>query len=347
MPVKTKIDHSTPAITIEAILLGFAALGFPVDQIRDKLRLRPSYFDPMEPLPPQVWAELWKIAFHYDQRPELPSLVAYQIPFGVFGALDYLASSTKTIRDSLKSLANYFGSVSMDTQLNVNFPANGPGMVRLVHYDQNAHEDEEESSIGEEYTIAVILARYSANQHFKPLRVYLRRPQLPGKVHEKLFGAPVIYEASTSGFDISPFCLDLQQESVDPHLHRLLSQFSRQLNLPRSDQSLKDVTIAIRSSLLYLLPQGRSSASEIANQLGISDRSLHRRLEEIGANFQQVLDQFRLEQSEKLISEERLSFSEIAFELGFSDQSGWSRFFKRVRGTTPSQWKKTNHPRAT
>jgi AraC-like DNA-binding protein len=80
---------------------------------------------------------------------------------------------------------------------------------------------------------------------------------------------------------------------------------------------------------------------DIAKRLGLSVRSLHRRLSEDGFSFKLLTDQTRHELAEGLLKDQRYSIAEIAFVTGFSEQSAFTRAFKRWSGATPAQFRKT------
>ena len=90
------------------------------------------------------------------------------------------------------------------------------------------------------------------------------------------------------------------------------------------------------------MPRGQAVAERVARSLGISERTLHRRLSESGTSFQDVLDQFRIQESERLLMQGRVDLAAVALALGFSDQAAWNRFFRRVRNMSPTAWQKAN-----
>ena len=67
----------------------------------------------------------------------------------------------------------------------------------------------------------------------------------------------------------------------------------------------------------------------------MSPRTLHRRLEDEGTSFRQVLGEVRRELAARHLSERQLAISEIAFLLGFSEPSAFHRAFKRWTGHAP------------
>jgi AraC-like DNA-binding protein len=322
---------SFPAVSVDALLAGLDACGVDSRRIRHDLGLAPRYVDPAELLPYAVWNDIWAAAKALDPRPELPTLAAQNVPFGMFGALDYLAGSSETIRGGLLSLADYFSAVSAGTELEMDFSAFDAGTVRLINTTACSVENDE-------FTVAVIIARFSGvgRGRFQPERVYLTRPPLEGRPHERLINAPVLYGASHAGFDISEVMLDIEQQTADPRLHMTLGELSTKMGFRTGLENRFEITV--RSRLRSLMPRNQAIAERVAASLGVSERTLHRRLTQLGTSFQEVSDQFRIEESERHLLQGRLQLVEIALALGFADQTSWSRFFRRMRGTSPRAW---------
>lgn len=91
----------------------------------------------------------------------------------------------------------------------------------------------------------------------------------------------------------------------------------------------------LRRLLTELLPSGPPGLDEAARRLGLSSRSLQRRLQEAGTTFAQVVDATRRELALRHLQDRRLSLTEIAFLTGFADASAFHRAFRRWTGTTP------------
>ena len=89
-----------------------------------------------------------------------------------------------------------------------------------------------------------------------------------------------------------------------------------------------------------LLQQEEVLQSYVAKRLHCSERTLQRQLKTYQLNFQDILDQYRLEQS-KLYLQQGKSLSEIAERLNYADQSAFGRAFKRWTGITPKQFLKS------
>jgi len=190
----------------------------------------------------------------------------------------------------------------------------------------------------DEFTTAVILGRFRevSGGQFRPRCVYLTRSPLTNSPHAEIFGAPLIYGATHAGFDCSRESLNLEQSMADPRLHGTLLEIAKKLGFASDGKT--GIEVSVRSRLRSLMPTGQAVAERVARSLGISERTLHRRLSESGTTFQGVLDQFRIEESERLLLQGRLDLAAIALALGFSDQAAWNRFFRRLRNMSPTAW---------
>ena len=101
------------------------------------------------------------------------------------------------------------------------------------------------------------------------------------------------------------------------------------------DPFLRDVRAAIRRAL----PGGSLNVDDLAADIGISRRTLQRRLSNLGASFKQLLQDVREEQSRRYLDDPRLAITEIAMLLGYSDQASFSNAFKSWCGFAPSEYR--------
>ena len=88
-----------------------------------------------------------------------------------------------------------------------------------------------------------------------------------------------------------------------------------------------------------LLSGGVPQLSEVSKNMGLGGRTVQRRLSERGHSFQSLTDEARRKLAQQLIRSSTYSFSEIAFLTGFSEQSAFSRAFKRWSGQTPKAYR--------
>ena len=88
------------------------------------------------------------------------------------------------------------------------------------------------------------------------------------------------------------------------------------------------------------------NVNEVANQLGIPRQHLSEILNvHMGVRFQDLLNQYRVEEFIKCLHQENYknyTLLGIATEVGFSSKSSFNSTFKKLKGVTPSQYKKQN-----
>ena len=95
----------------------------------------------------------------------------------------------------------------------------------------------------------------------------------------------------------------------------------------------------IRTTILQLLPNGYPKLSVVANLVGISRRTLQRRLMMIGTTYTNLVNELRFDLADELLQNDEMKISKIATELGFVNHSGFCRAFRGWSGMTPRQYR--------
>ena len=98
------------------------------------------------------------------------------------------------------------------------------------------------------------------------------------------------------------------------------------------------VASQVRQLLISLLPSGRADQELVSKRLNRSASSLQRQLAEEGLTYRGVLDSTRRSLAEDYLSDGKYSQAQIAYMLGFSDQSNFSRAFRRWTTMSPKQF---------
>jgi len=322
-----------PAATARALLAGFSALGLDAERIRIEAGIDAGTLGRLDAeLEAEVFTRLWQSAGRRAPRPELPTEVGLAIPFGAFGALDYLAGSARDVEAGFLTLATHFRQVAPFFTVEVLPGEPDGGVVRLVWMQPQPSRD-----LGDEFTLAVMVGRFreTTNGLFRVSAVRLpgARPAAPTR-HEQLLGAPVTFGCAVATLEAPAASWKLPLRGADPVLQRTLRELADRLQLGAFESDLES---AVRARLRSLLPDGTPGAAGVARLLGLSERTLQRRLHESGTSFLRVLDSFREAEAERLISA-GVPLAQAALRLGFSDQSAWNRAFRRWKGMAPTRW---------
>ena len=99
------------------------------------------------------------------------------------------------------------------------------------------------------------------------------------------------------------------------------------------------VSNQVKNILRLMLKQQAPSSQMIAEKLGMSSRTLQRKLGEEGTHYQDVLNELRLELALYFLKNTALSLESIAFELGYAEARSFYRSFKQWTGHTAGSYR--------
>nr|WP_255471208.1 AraC family transcriptional regulator [Paracoccus sp. M683] len=201
---------------------------------------------------------------------------------------------------------------------------------------------EAEPDAAADVTFAALLelGRRGTGRHIKPLRVEMTRPGPVSKAHSSYFDGPIRTGSAQNALVLRAVDLDLPFAGHNPDLLAILDpsltaspgEIEAQSSLP------EQVKILIKRRIA----SGKPEIGEVARELGMSDRSLQRRLAEHGASYRGLVDEARRELGRHLLADERNHIDEIAFLLGFQDKGSFYRAFRGWEGVTPAAWRRMN-----
>ena len=287
-------------------------------------------------IPAQRYYELLeKIAGQIDVT-DLPVRTGASMRLDEYGALGLAFKAATTLGASFARVERYARLWTSVVEYELR-PATG-GTLFILH---RAGERRLGMRLSNEATLvsAVAIARQVCPVPLAPVEVLVRHPA-PRRVaaHEEWFGCPVRFGAERDAILFSNETLArpniLGDEGISQylttHLDAELSEMTREPAL----------VMQARAAIAQALSEGAPKMAEIASGLGLSARSFHRRLSEHGMSFQSLTEETRRDLAEGLLRDERHSLAEIAFLTGFSEQSAFTRAFKRWVGTTPATYRK-------
>lgn len=172
-------------------------------------------------------------------------------------------------------------------------------------------------------------------QGFRFLRVRLRRPAPPAlQPYRDALGVVPEFGAPYNEVSFSQAMLDAPNDLANPVLVEILSAHATNLlqALPTTQPLIQQVEAALR----LRLGRGEGAMPEVARALGMSARTLHRRLAAFGTTFQQVADGVRRSAACHRLRTTDQTVENLASALGFASTSAFQRAFRRWTGMTPS-----------
>jgi AraC-like DNA-binding protein len=181
---------------------------------------------------------------------------------------------------------------------------------------------------------ALALLRGATGIEWVPLEVSFQHPAPADTApHREVFRAPIHFSAADTRMVLADAVLESPHLAPDPRLGAYLSRHAEGLlaRLP----AVTGLAPQVQRLLADELRGGDPSQDRIAKKLGMSTRTLQRRLRDEGSTFVDIVDGLRRELSQIYLGDPKLTVYEVAFLLGFTDTSAFFRAFRRWTGRTP------------
>lgn len=253
----------------------------------------------------------------------------------LFDVLGYVIINSPTLGEALNRLVRYH-TIWTDGAL-FRLRVEGPRACLTYEYvEGEGGERRHDSEMT--FSIAVSFARRVTGVDWAPLEVSFRHPQPPGTdEHRRIFRAPVRFNRPSNELVMDSSLLGLPLTKADPGLCDILDRQAQELlaKVPHQDSLARQV----RGLLAEALKAGDPRLETLSQRLGLSARTLQRRLREEGTSHQDLLDEVRRELSRRYLQEPELAICEVAYLLGFSEPSAFHRAFRRWTGLTPKAFR--------
>jgi AraC-like DNA-binding protein len=182
-------------------------------------------------------------------------------------------------------------------------------------------------------TVALRLIRRLANASWRPIRVeFAHAAPRSCAEHERVFGAKVAFGQPTAALVLAAADLERAVPGAD---RSLLPVVERHLDEVLAAQAGDAFVQRVRSTIAESLCDGAPSLQTLAKGMGLSARTLQRRLDEHELVFRDLVAEIRQELARRYLAERDTNLTEIAFLLGYSELSAFDRAFRRWTGATP------------
>ncbi len=229
-----------------------------------------------------------------------------------------------------KLLSNtYFFKVEKDTE------------ISRVFLNREAHRRGVELSNEATLSATVVVLRAMTESDISPVEVSFKHAP-PRKLEDytKAFNCLILFNQPQNYIAYKKEDLEMRTAKADESINKfLLERVEEETNGIKlnSNKLIFDVENLIKDAL----PSGIPGVEQIGQIMGMSRRTLTRRLAENGLTFRDLIKRIQEEVSKDLLKNSARSIAEIAFETGFSEQSAFSRAFKNWTNLSPVEFRKT------
>lgn len=158
-------------------------------------------------------------------------------------------------------------------------------------------------------------------------------------LYNEIFQAPVRFGAERNALCIHPHWANIRERDANPYaLALFIDHAEALLTLLQETETFK---ARVEEKILSELHRGPVARELVARDLGVSERTLHRRLKSENLTYGEVYDAVRDTMAREYLISGKTTVAEVAFLLGFSETSAFVRAFRRWTGTNPSDFRQT------
>jgi len=249
------------------------------------------------------------------------------------GLLHYVFGSSDMLGDALQRAVRYARIVN--ESLALKYRENNEVAVDFSYVGVPRSQDCHQS----EFLMATILraCREATGRRLQPLHVKFAHHRNGDCSQLNAFlGVDAEFAAGADEITFPVSISEIPVMGADPFLNDLLVDYCEEA-LSRHRTGERTFRLEVENALVPLLPHGKARLGEIARRLGMSDRTLARRLSQEGVTFNTVLEELKFDLAKRYLGDPDLSISEIAWLLGYQEVSAFTHAFKRWSGKTPRQ----------
>ena len=253
-----------------------------------------------------------------------------------FGTLGYALLMSTCLRTTLERLIRFHRVIS-DASFGELYEDHDS---ETLVFNLTNKDEKQYSPARQDAAIAWIISVLQVNfqRPLSPVSVSFphSRPDCAGKYYE-LFQSPIHFDAPVCGFALSLTDAD----RILPSGNKDMADFNDQaMTQYLSTKDSDPLVLRVIKIIVEHLPSGDATVEKAASELFYSTRKLQRLLHEEGTSFITLLNDTRRDIAKQYVRDQDMDMTEIAFLLGFSEQSTFSRSFKRWTGESPSSFRK-------
>lgn len=273
------------------------------------------------------------------RSPHLGIDLVRNLPLGAFGLADYRFSASAILGEALTS-----------------FRPSRPDFVESIRYELAIEDDvahiemlplfafPRNYPIGEGFAMAIVVRRLRDVMGDAAVKLTAARFVYPApastRIFDEFFGVPVQFGAASYDIAFARDLLEAPLLTANADLARVLAERAPApgARAPDADPFLDRVRAAVAAALAVEPPA--VSISDVSGRLGLTPRSLQRRLQEKHVSFSSFVDEARRALAQDLLSREGTLLCDVAYRLGFNSVTAFFRAFRRWTGASPRQFQR-------
>jgi AraC-like DNA-binding protein len=249
------------------------------------------------------------------------------------GLLYYVMASSDTLGDALKRASRY--SRITNEAIVLDYREAREPTLRLTYSGVPRHADQQQI----EFCIAAIvrISRVLSGRQLVPKHVSMIHVRSKGNSKfARFLGKGIEFGGDVDEIGFPTGSAEWALVDADPRLNKILLKTCEESLNPRNSRR-GSFRITVENTIAPLLPHGQAHADVIATKLGMSKRTLARRLAEENVSFVEVLQQLKESLAIRYLEDDGMPISRIAWLLGFEELSSFSHACRRWTGKSPRE----------
>ena len=334
----TRGRAATPITFIRAILLGYRERGMDPARVLDEAQISPTQLrDPAARVTAAQMETLSALAMQALDDEAL-GWFSRRLPWGSYGMLARASLTAPTLEVAIKRWCRHHHLLTDDLRLHFK-PSHSTALLCISEGPRLAQLDPEmrefclvsmlRNLLG--YACWLIDSRIALNETTLP---FAAPPH--ADTYDYLFSGPIRFDAEAAGFSFDARYLALPLRRDEAALHLML-----QRALPLTVHHYRRDRLLVHSvrQILSSAPSSAHTAEDIAAQLKLSLRTLHRQLKEEGVALQTLKNEQRRDHAMRLLLQTRKPVKQVAAAVGFDSEKSFARAFKQWTGHPPSRYR--------
>jgi AraC-like DNA-binding protein len=247
------------------------------------------------------------------------------------GILYYVMAASHNLGEAIRNLVRYL--TVANESLHVVISESAASTTLTVRYRVARHIDRHFAEFG----AAIVLRgfRIITQKHICPALVTFVHGRDDDVAEiDRFFGCAVEFSAAADTMVFSTALLSASIPTSDNYLLKILRDHCQRMLTERGKVS-SALRAMVENEIVQLLPNGTAQVETVASNLGMSKRTLARRLSEEGISYSSVLDELRRDLSVQYLKDHSLSFNHISWVLGYSEVTSFNHAVKRWTGDSP------------
>jgi AraC-like DNA-binding protein len=265
-----------------------------------------------------------RLGFHLAQSVDLREL----------GLLYYVVASSESLEDALMRVARY----SAIHNEGVHIACRPRRQMISIKFDYVGV-----TRVGDRHqieffaTILLRLCRAITGRRLSPelVRFSHRRSAVPPEM-ASLFACDIEFGAGADEIVFPGSAKGIRIVNADPYLNALLLRYCDEIISQRRVKP-GGWRANVENAIAALLPHAEATIDNVARRIGVSRRTLARRLASENATFSGVMNELRRSLAERYLEERELKMAEIAWLLGYREFGAFSHACKRWTGSSPRE----------